>query len=142
MSGGFVYRRRLVVEWGDCDPARIVFYPNYFAWFDEMTLGMFADRGLPLVELQQGRGMLGLPLVDARASFRSPASYGDMLDAEAEIAEWRRTSFKVAHRMSLAGRPVLEGEEVRIWAMPDPADAKRIRPAEIPDEVKARFAAA
>ncbi|HIL88646.1 MAG TPA: acyl-CoA thioesterase, partial [Deltaproteobacteria bacterium] len=23
------------IGWGDCDPAQIVFYPNYFAWFDQ-----------------------------------------------------------------------------------------------------------
>jgi 4-hydroxybenzoyl-CoA thioesterase len=136
---GYVFRRMLTVEWGDCDPARIVFYPNYFKWFDGLTLAMFAERGLPLAQLQNERGMLGLPLVDARASFRSPASFGDRLEAETSIAEWRRTSFRVRHLLGQRGRPVAEGEEVRIWAMPDPADPKRIRPAEIPEEVKARF---
>lgn len=24
----------IVVEWGDCNPAGIVFYPNYFRWFN------------------------------------------------------------------------------------------------------------
>jgi len=137
---GFVLRRTLTVEWGDCDPARIVFYPNYFAWFDELTLALFAARGLPLTALQSERGMLGLPLVDAHASFRSTAAYGDRLDAETGVAEWRRTSFKVRHLLARDGTPIVEGEEIRIWAMPDPQDPKRIRPTEIPDDVKARFA--
>ena len=28
---------RVPIEWGDADPARIVFYPRYFAWFDAGT---------------------------------------------------------------------------------------------------------
>ncbi len=24
----------VTVEWGDCDETGIVFYPNYFCWFD------------------------------------------------------------------------------------------------------------
>jgi 4-hydroxybenzoyl-CoA thioesterase len=140
VSGGFVFRRRITVEWGNCDPMRIVFYPNYFTWFDEQTLAMFADRGLPLAKIQQELGLLGLPLVDARASFRSPASFGDTLEAETAVAEWGRTSFRVRHLFAKDGRSVVEGEETRIWAGPDPADPTRIRPTAIPDVVKARFA--
>jgi 4-hydroxybenzoyl-CoA thioesterase len=140
VSEGFVFRRRIMVEWGNCDPMKIVFYPNYFIWFDEQTLAMFASRGLSLPTIQGERGLLGLPLVDARASFRSPASFGDELDAETTIAEWRRTSFRVRHLFAKDGRPVVEGEETRIWAGPDPSDPNRIHPIEIPAEVKARFA--
>jgi len=29
---------RFTVEFGDCDPAQIVFYPNYFRWMDAASL--------------------------------------------------------------------------------------------------------
>lgn len=29
-----INRRTIRIEWGDCDPAGIVFYPRYFEWFD------------------------------------------------------------------------------------------------------------
>jgi len=29
------------VQWGDCDPAGIVFYPRYFEWFDASTILLF-----------------------------------------------------------------------------------------------------
>jgi len=34
------------IEWGDCDPARIVFYPNFFAWFYRRTTHLFRAAGL------------------------------------------------------------------------------------------------
>ena len=36
-----VNTRRLAIEWGDCDPAGIVFYPRYFAMFDASTASLF-----------------------------------------------------------------------------------------------------
>ena len=40
-----VNRRRVRIEWGDCDPAGIVFYPRYFAMFDASTHALFEAAG-------------------------------------------------------------------------------------------------
>ncbi len=32
---------RVTVEFGDCDPVRIVFYPNYCRWIDSATRHLF-----------------------------------------------------------------------------------------------------
>ena len=34
--------RQRTIEWGDCDPAGIVFNPRYFEWFDAATAALFA----------------------------------------------------------------------------------------------------
>ena len=38
-------RRTVRIEWGDCDPAGIVFYPRYFAMFDHSTV-LLIERAL------------------------------------------------------------------------------------------------
>ena len=38
---------QLTVAWGDCDSAGIVFYANYFRWFDEASRRLFVRAGLP-----------------------------------------------------------------------------------------------
>ncbi len=53
------------VEWGDCDPAGIVYYPNFFHWCDVATWNFFAASGLPLIELQKRYGIVGFPLLEA-----------------------------------------------------------------------------
>ena len=40
-----VNRRTVRIEWGDCDPAGIVFYPRYFAMFDASTSYLFEAAG-------------------------------------------------------------------------------------------------
>ena len=37
-----VNRRDVFIEWGDCDPAGIVYYPRYFVMFDNATVALFA----------------------------------------------------------------------------------------------------
>jgi hypothetical protein len=57
---------QLHVEFGDCDPAGIVFYPNYFRWMDVGTRRFFAACGVPGWNAQPvPGGIIGTPLVDA-----------------------------------------------------------------------------
>ena len=37
--------RKVRIEWGDCDPAGIIFYPRYFEIFDASTSALF-ERAL------------------------------------------------------------------------------------------------
>jgi hypothetical protein len=46
-----IARRERQVEWGDCDPARIVFNPRFFEWFDAQTALIFETAGLPKRDL-------------------------------------------------------------------------------------------
>ena len=36
-QGGFTTRMQRTVEWGDCDPAGIIFYPTYYRWMDAVS---------------------------------------------------------------------------------------------------------
>src|SRR5688572_28006602 len=81
-SGGIRGTRRIEVTWGDCDAAGVVFYPRYYEWFDACTHSLLARVGLDHHTLRHVHDMIGAPLVQASASFRSPATFGDVLDAE------------------------------------------------------------
>ena len=135
----FVSRRRIRVDWGHCDPAGIVFYPNYFRWFDECTSALFESAGLPLPQLYRTHGLKGFPLLDARATFSASASFGDDLDAESSVVEWNAKTLKVQHRLMRGTMLAVEGWELRICVVPHPGDAARIKSAPIPDEVKQRL---
>lgn len=135
----YVSRRKIRVDWGHCDPAGIVFYPNYFRWFDECTSALFESAGLPLPKLYRDHGLKGFPLLDARATFSASASFGDDLDAEASVVEWSAKTFKVQHRFLRAGMLIVEGWELRISAVPHPDDPARIKAAPIPEEVRRRL---
>jgi 4-hydroxybenzoyl-CoA thioesterase len=131
----FVNCIRIRVEFGDCDPAGIVFYANYFRWFDQCTSALFHAAGLPLRQLFKTHGVVGIPLVEARARFIIPSTYGDELVAESCVSEWRKSSFVVSHRFLRDGLLAMEGWETHVWAAAHPAEAHRLKSVPLPREV-------
>ena len=135
-----IHKRRLTVEWGHCDPAGIVFNSRFFEYFDWCAWEMFeAVLGVPRAQLFAAYDIMGIPLVDARARFLVPVKFGDAVDVASEVTEFRRSSFDVTHRMSVAGELAVEGRETRVWATRDKDDPARIRGKAVPPEVVARF---
>ena len=133
-----VHHKRLRIEWGHCDPAGIVFNSRFFEYFDWSTWEMFESvLGVPRQDLFTTYDIIGVPLVDAQARFHVPVKFGDFVDVASEIDEFRRSSFDVTHRMTLAGELAVEGRETRVWAGRDAEG--RIRGKPIPDEVIGRF---
>lgn len=124
------------IEWGDCDPAAITFYPNYFRWFDQGTWRLFEVAGFYPGDLVRDRGVY-LPLVDAGAKFRRPGHMGDDLVQESWVAEWREKMFLVRHVVRCGEEVLLEGSELRAWVVKHPDDPRRFRPQPIPPEVRA-----
>ncbi len=101
-------RIQIRVEFGDCDPAKIVYFATYFRWFDRCTSALFRAAGLPLHDLMQSHGTL-IPLVDVRARYLLPNGYGDLVVATSRILEWRRSSFVIYHRLLRDGILTTEG---------------------------------
>jgi 4-hydroxybenzoyl-CoA thioesterase len=134
-------RHQVTIEWGHCDPAGIVYFPNYFSYFDASTNALFLRAlGFNKYEMLKKYGIIGIPLVDAGARFLAPAKFGDTVEIASQVSEFRRSSFDVAHRITVGGAVAVEGSETRVWAVRDPADPAKIKSQPIPPEVTARFA--
>jgi 4-hydroxybenzoyl-CoA thioesterase len=135
--------RTVRVQWGDCDPAGIVFYPRYFEWFDASTILLFEKAtGLKKIDMLETYGGAGLALLEARAVFKVASHYGEDLEVETEVTEFRRSSFFVRHTVTKQGIVALEGFETRLWTARDPADKSRLKSAALPAAILAGFQAA
>jgi len=128
----------LTVEFGDCDPAQIVFYPNFFRWMDAASLRFFRAAGVPpWREFEAQSGIIGTPLVDASARFLRPATYGDLIDIDTAIEEWRGKSFVMSHVIRRGEDVLVEGREIRVFAKRHPTDPARIQAVPPPESVRA-----
>ena len=94
-----VNKRSIHIEWGDCDPLGIVYFPRYFEFFDACTNALFERAGLPKQEMLKKYAIAGIPLVESRARFLLPSSFGDTVVVESNITEWGKASFSVYHRL-------------------------------------------
>lgn len=127
------------IEWGDCDPAGIIYYPRYFEIVDAATAALF-ERALGMTKYHfvKHYGFAGFPVVTTRARFIKPTRYGDDVNVESTVA-FGSSSFTVEHKMSLNGEPVCECTEKRVWVGRDPADPGRIKSQPIPATVREKF---
>ena len=128
------------IEWGDCDPAGIIFYPRYFAMFDAATTYLLERAiGMPKFEYLKAYNFLGHPIVETRARFRIPTRYGDEVTIETAVVACGRSSMKIEHRLAKAGVLAAEGFETRVFVARDPDDPARMKSQPIPAEVMARL---
>jgi 4-hydroxybenzoyl-CoA thioesterase len=144
MTREVLYTQR--VAFGDCDPARIVWFPNFFRWIDSASRHFFVECGVPAWhETEAALGIIGTPLVDTHARFIKSASYGDELHIYTSITEWRNKSFVQRHRVlrdngkDAAPDLIMECDEVRVFAARREGEGTAIRAVPIPPSIRALF---
>jgi len=129
------------VEFGDTDPATIVFYPHFFRWFDASAWRLFAKAGLTLDVLQNEFGLLGLPIAEAKSKFIKPARLGDTLEITSYVSEWKRKSFDMMHEVRIDGDLCVEGMETRVCARYREVGSSEFVAAPIPEDIRRRLSA-
>jgi 4-hydroxybenzoyl-CoA thioesterase len=136
----FILKRQLTVEWGQCDPAGLVFNSRFFEMFDAGTWMLFdAALGVKPNQLAPRFGIMGIPLVDARANFLKPVRFGDAIELASRVSAFRRSSFDVEHKITLGGELAVDGAETRVWAARAKDNPDKIGAVAIPAEIIARF---
>jgi len=129
--------RMVRIEWGDCDPAGIIFYPRYFEIFDASTSALFERAmGVPKIQLLKTFNFAGFPLARTHARFLRPTRFGDDVTVETKIS-FGHSSFTIEHRLSLKGETCVECSEKRVWVVRDVSG--RLKSRLIPEAVLVKF---
>jgi 4-hydroxybenzoyl-CoA thioesterase len=129
--------RTVRIEWGDCDPAGIIFYPRYFEIFDASTAALF-ERALSRTKFEMFKTLefSGWPLVRTQARFLKPTRFGDDVTVDTSV-KFGRASFEIEHKLSLRGELCAECSEKRVWTMRGADGELKSHP--VPEEVLAKF---
>jgi 4-hydroxybenzoyl-CoA thioesterase len=129
---------RVTVEFGDCDPAGIVFFPNFSRWMDAASLSFFMQCGVPpWRELVKTRGIVGTPLLEINTKFTTAATYAEELVIATHVDEWRAKTFTQVHRVTRGDDLICVGREVRAFVRRDTDNPDRLRAMPVPDDIKA-----
>lgn len=128
------------LQWGECDPAGIIFYPTYFRWFDAATWSMFAEAGYHAKRMRAEH--LAMPLVSAECQFKNPAQQQDRCEVRSRIARWGGKSFVVMHEVVREDATLLaQGSETRVWGRYESGPGSPMKGQSISEELKALFRA-
>ena len=134
---GHTNTRSVRIEWGDCDPAGIIFFPNYFRIFDHSTAMLFESAlGMTKFEMFKNLDFQGWPLIKTQARFLKPTRFGDDVIVESTVT-FGRSWFEVAHRLTLKGELCAECSEKRVWTVRDESGQLKYHP--VPEAVLAKF---
>jgi 4-hydroxybenzoyl-CoA thioesterase len=124
------------VLFGDCDPAGIVFFPNFSRWMDAASLHFFMQCGVPpWRELQKTTGIIGTPLLEIHTKFFMPATYGETIEVHTTVEEWRAKVLIQRHRIVRGDDLICEGRETRAFVVRQPDG--RLKAIPVPEDIKA-----
>jgi 4-hydroxybenzoyl-CoA thioesterase len=130
----FVYHRS--VSFGDCDPAGIAFYPNFYRWFDEALHALMNEIGWSWRRTADDLGWLGLPCAEATARFLRPVTHGQTIRVETRVLRFEPRRIVFSHHVYRDEVLLCEGEEKRFVGVPHPEDAARVRAIDAPEELQ------
>ena len=126
------------VLFGDCDPAGIVFFPNFSKWMDAASLSFFMQCGVPpWRELKKTTGIIGTPLLEIHTKFIRTATYGERLQIHTRVEEWRDKVFIQHHQVMRGDTLICEGRETRAFVVHPPGEPDRIKAIPVPEDIKA-----
>jgi 4-hydroxybenzoyl-CoA thioesterase len=98
------FEKRERIRFGHCDPAGIVFYPQYFVLFNALVEDWVSDRlGIAYAELIGAR-RTGMPTVSLTTDFRAISRVGDEVRLGLEVHALGTTSITLALDCLGAGR--------------------------------------
>ena len=123
------------IRFHHCDPAGIVFYPEYFVLFNELVEDWF-NEGLGINFAHYHTvGRHGVPAVHVECDFLAPSAVGEMLRLRLGVKKIGTSSLTLA----IEARA---GDEVRVRAtlVVVHASLDTLRAVPFPDEMRAKLA--
>lgn len=101
------------VSFGDCDPAGIVFFPNYFRWTDAL-FHLFLDiKTGGHARLCKDVGAVGLGLMSVDMSFRLPVAPGQLLSVRLDGLDWQDKALTLHYSGHVGDRLAFRAKENR-----------------------------
>ena len=123
------------VRFAHCDPAGIIFYPQYFVLAHDSKEDWFRDGvGYPFEQMVT-RDRRGFPIVKLDAEFARPSRLGEQLRFELAVRSVGATSLKLSYRCVCGAE-----ERMRMASVLVMVDVDAGTPVNIPDWLRERFA--
>jgi acyl-CoA thioester hydrolase len=93
-----VSQTRIRVRYAETDQMGVVYYANFFIWFEIGRVELLRQLGFQYKEMEIDDDC-HIPVVEANCRYKSPARYDDELLLETTVLALRRTVIKFGYRL-------------------------------------------
>lgn len=135
MSAPVAFEKSHLIRFHHCDPACIVFYPEYLVIFDELIEDWF-NEGMQINFAQlHAEQRIGVPAARIEVDFIAPSKIGDSLGLRLVVKRIGNKSFTLMIEGSVGGEVRIRALMVRVVAAID-----GLRGVPIPDLLREKLA--
>ena len=122
------------VSYADTDQMNVVYYANYFVWFERGRIEYLRALGLSYKEMEKQN--LILPVMEASCSYKAPAHFDDLVVVKTKIKEMGKSSISFTYEvLNKDSNQLLATGETR-----HPFINKERKIVRIPDEIRTKLA--
>lgn len=114
------------VIFGDTDQMGIVYYANYFRYFEAARAAYLRHMGKSARDLDEWD--VALPVVESHCRHRRPARYEDLLDVDVEVDQLRGASMRFVYEIRLGPDVIADGYTVHACVHPATGVPRRMPP--------------
>jgi len=128
----------LRVRYAETDAQGVVYYANFFVWFEVARVGLLRALGSGFRGLESAG--VCLAIVEATCRYLAPAHFDDEITVQAWVDKVGRTSFTLGYAVlnRTTGQRLAEGSTAQVIVTFD----EERRPTEIPPGLRAALLAA
>lgn len=116
------------VRYQETDNMGVVYYANYFVWFEIARSEYFRAKGISYRELEK-RGLF-MMVASASCQYKAPCQYDDVVKIQAWVPELRNSSMRFGYKLFVGDRLIATGESSHVFT------DKSKKPVRIPQEIR------
>jgi acyl-CoA thioester hydrolase len=122
------------VRYAETDKMGVVYYANYFVWFEVARTDLLRALGWSYREMEHAG--VSLPVIDARCEYLRPARYDDELEVRTEGRLLSPIRMEFTYEVRILPDGVVAASGKTVHAALDTTG----RPCRLPDRVREAFA--
>jgi 4-hydroxybenzoyl-CoA thioesterase len=127
------FRYERLLHWSECDPAGVIFFPNYACWMVEGVNSMFLAFGVDPNGQSPNGDRRGLPSKGFVTRFHAPAVLHDRLIHEVNVTRIGSKSIEFQHRFLREDQCLADATETRVWVE---ISRDGMKAKEVPSEIR------
>lgn len=124
----------LRVRYAETDKMGVVYYANYFVWFEVARTDLLRSLGWSYREMEQAG--ISLPVIDARCEYSRPARYDDEIEVRTEGRLLSPIRMEFRYEVWLPAQAIAAASGITVHASVD----MNGKPCRLPQRIREVFA--